>query len=114
MPLPPDLHPGAEPVLSTRVPAPPHPGFDSLSEWFQSPPAVRPAGLTEAEVTQMWRQADLDNATAIARLERVDDLQACLVTALARFGDLADRLRTESRRFTQVTSLQFVEAEDEK
>tara|TARA_R110001592_G_scaffold281491_2_gene549023 strand:+ start:509 stop:868 length:360 start_codon:yes stop_codon:yes gene_type:complete len=109
LPLPPDLHPGAEPVPSTGVPAP-HPGFNPLSEWLQSPPAPLPAGLTEAEVAQMWRQADQANARDISALKRRNARISALTAAISRLGDIAERVRSERMTFAHLTDLEVADA----
>lgn len=112
MTLPPDLHPGAEPEQRTGVPAP-HPGFNSLSEWFTLEPHTLPTGISEEEVTELWRDADRANAEAIHRLEQEDKLYSCLVKAMSRLGEIADRIRTESQRYTQMSRIELVEVGDE-
>tara|TARA_R100001510_G_C7650990_1_gene208565 strand:- start:855 stop:1232 length:378 start_codon:yes stop_codon:yes gene_type:complete len=117
LPLPPDLHPGAEPVPSAGVPAP-HPGFHSLSEWslsewIKAPPAPLPAGLAEAEVTQMWREADEANAAAISRSRQQDARISGLIAAVAKLGDLAERIRLESGTFKNLIRIELVGGDDE-
>tara|TARA_R100001510_G_C7636822_1_gene194881 strand:+ start:62 stop:346 length:285 start_codon:yes stop_codon:yes gene_type:complete len=94
------------------VPAP-HPGFNSLNEWFQVPPAPLPAGLTEAEVTQMWREADQANAAATSRIRQQDARISGLIAALAKLGDLAERIRRETGAFKHLSRIDLVEVGDE-
>ena len=110
-PLPPDLHPGTELQPSARVPTP-HPGFDSLSEWFHSPPALLPSGLNEAEVTQMWRTADLDNNDAIGKIEQHENVLAGLFAVLHKLDRLSERLRNQ-RDFSQMCQAEILEIDNE-
>tara|TARA_Y100001972_G_scaffold37892_1_gene46612 strand:- start:763 stop:1125 length:363 start_codon:yes stop_codon:yes gene_type:complete len=111
-PLPPDLHPGAEPQPSTGVPAP-HPGFNSLSEWFTLQPCALPTGISEEEVTELWRDADRANAAAINKIEQEDARTSALVAALSKLGTLAERIRAESGRFSRMSRLELLEIDDE-
>ena len=109
MKLPPDLLPGVEPIADAGVPAP-HPGFDSLSEWFTVQPSPLPTGVSEQEVTQMWRDADRSNARDKASIKRANALCSCLSDALARLRSLSLRINQERGQFSHLI---IVEVDDE-
>ena len=64
-------------------------------------------------MTELWREADRANAAAIRRLEQEDQRRSCLVAALARLGDIAERIQAERQRFTQMSRIDLVEVGDE-